>query len=343
MKYRKLGRSGIKVSEIGFGAWTIGLDWWGKKIDDDEAIRMLKRAYDLGINFYETADMYGNGKSEKIVSQAFKDMRDEVVYSTKWGYDMYDAIQTGHNELPQKHNPEFLKYALQQSLNRLQTDYIDVYSLHNPKMDAIKNDSLFISLERLVQSTKIKSHGVALGPAIGWKDEGLLAIEKRNITCLQTVYNVLEQDPGRAFLNAVRKNNNDVGIMVRVPDASGVLTGKVNEKTAFDKNDHRSNRKKEWILEAMQKVEKMKPIANARGWSISQLAIKFILSQKEISIVLPTVIDVGEIESFAEMADGNYLNENEMAEITDLYNNNFYIHQQSSYSSVATSSSHSKL
>ena len=343
MKYRKLGRSGIKVSEIGFGAWTIGLDWWGKKIEDDEAIRMLKRAYDLGINFYETADMYGNGKSEKIVSQAFKDMRDEVVYSTKWGYDMYDAIQIGHNELPQKHNPEFLKYALQQSLNRLQTDYIDVYSLHNPKMDAIKNDNLFISLDKLVQSTKIKSHGVALGPAIGWKDEGLLAIEKRNITCLQTVYNVLEQDPGRAFLNAVRKNNNDVGIMVRVPDASGVLTGKVNEKTAFDKNDHRSNRKKEWILEAMQKVEKMKPIANARGWSISQLAIKFILSQKEISIVLPTVIDVGEIESFAEMADGNYLNENEMAEIADLYNNNFYIRQQSSYSSVATSSSPSKL
>ena len=220
-------------------------------------------------------------------------------------------------------------------LNRLQTDYIDVYSLHNPKMDAIKNDSLFISLDRLVQSTKIKSHGVALGPAIGWKDEGLLAIEKRNITCLQTVYNLLEQDPGRAFLNAVRKNNDDVGIMVRVPDASGVLTGKVNEKTAFDKNDHRSNRKKEWIIEAMQKVEKMKPIANARGWSISQLAIKFILSQKEISIVLPTVIDVEEIESFAEMADGKYLSENEMAEITNLYNNNFYIHQQSSYSSVA--------
>ena len=203
MKYRKLGRSGIKVSEIGFGAWTIGLDWWGKKIDDNEAIRMLKRAYDLGINFYETADMYGNGKSEKIVSQAFKDMRDEVVYSTKWGYDMYNSVQIGHNELPQKHNPEFLKYALQQSLNRLQTDYIDVYSLHNPKMDAIKNDSLFISLDKLVQSTKIKSHGVALGPAIGWKDEGLLAIEKRNITCLQTVYNLLEQDPGRAFLSAV--------------------------------------------------------------------------------------------------------------------------------------------
>jgi aryl-alcohol dehydrogenase-like predicted oxidoreductase len=323
MKYRKLGKSGIDVSEIGFGAWVIGLDWWGKKIDDDEAIRMLKRAYDLGINFYETADMYGNGKSEKVIAQAFKDMRNEVVYSTKWGYDMYNAKQIGHNEIPQKHNPQFLDYALQQSMERLQTDYIDVYSLHNPKMDAIENDSLFLSLDSLAQSGKIKSHGVALGPAIGWKDEGLLAIEKRNITCIQTVYNILEQDPGRAFLDAARKN--DVGILVRVPDASGVLTGKVNEKTLFDKNDHRGNRKKEWILEAIQKIEKMIPVANSREWNISQLAIKFVLSQKQVSVVLPTVINIEEIETFAEMSDGNYLNENEIAQITDLYNNNFYV------------------
>jgi aryl-alcohol dehydrogenase-like predicted oxidoreductase len=323
MKYKKLGKSGIKVSEIGFGAWIIGLDWWGKKIDDDEAIKMLKRAYDLGINFYETADMYGKGKSEKVIAQVFKDMRNEVVYSTKWGYDMYNAEQIGHNEIPQKHNSEFLEYALQQSMKRLQTDYIDVYSLHNPKMDAIKNDSLFISLETLAKNGTIKSHGVALGPAIGWKEEGILAIEKRNITCLQTVYNILEQDPGRAFLEAANKN--DVGIMVRVPDASGVLTGKVDEKTIFDKNDHRGNRKKEWIHEAMQKIEKMKPITNAKGWNTSQLAIKFILSQKEVSVVLPTVIDVEEIEMFAEMSDGTYLSEKEMSQITDLYNNNFYV------------------
>src|ERR687885_2481143 len=168
----------------------------------------------------------------------------KVIYSTKWGYDMYNAEQVGHNEIPQKHNPDHLEYALQQSLERLQTNYIDVYSLHNPKMDAIKNDNLFLSLDRLVYSGKIKSHGVALGPAIGWEDEGIIAMEKRNITCLQTVYNLLEQDPGRAFLNAVRMNHNNVGIMVRVPDASGVLTGKVNEKTSFDKNDHRSSRKR---------------------------------------------------------------------------------------------------
>ncbi len=204
MKYRTLGRSGIKVSEIGFGAWTIALDWWGKRIDDDEAIRMLKRAYDLGINFYETADMYGKGKSEKLIAQVFKDMRNEVIYSTKWGYDMYSAEQVGHNELPQNHNPEFLQFALAKSLGRLQTDYIDVYSLHNPKMNAIRSDELFASLDDLAKTGTIKSHGVALGPAIGWKDEGMEAIEKRNITCLQTVYNILEQDPARDFMRGSR-------------------------------------------------------------------------------------------------------------------------------------------
>ena len=155
MKYRTLGKSAIKVSEIGFGAWTIALDWWGKKIDDDEAIRMLKRSYDLGINFYETADIYGKGKSEKLMAQAFKDMRNEVIYSTKWGYDMYAAKQVGHNELPQKHNPEFLKFALSQSLDRLQTDYIDVYSLHNPKMDAIRSDNLFAALDEIANKGTI--------------------------------------------------------------------------------------------------------------------------------------------------------------------------------------------
>jgi aryl-alcohol dehydrogenase-like predicted oxidoreductase len=323
MKYRTLGKSGIRVSEIGFGAWTIGLDWWGKKIDDAEAIKMLKKAYDVGINFYETADMYGKGKSEKLMAQAFKDMRGEVVYSTKWGYDMYNAQQVGHSELPQKHDPEFLDFALSQSLERLQTDYVDVYSLHNPKMDAIKNDELFGALDDLVRKGTIKSHGAALGPAIGWKDEGLGAMKTRSITCLQTVYNVLEQDPGRDFLGLAEKQN--VGIMVRVPDASGLLTGKVTADTAFDKNDHRSFRKREFILEAMEKIENMKPIAEAKGWTITQLAIKFILSQRQVSVVLPTMLSVEEIEIFSSLSDGKYLDESESAKLEEMYENNFYV------------------
>ncbi|MGD1835784.1 MAG: aldo/keto reductase [Nitrososphaeraceae archaeon] len=329
MKYRKLGKSDIEVSEIGFGAWTIGLDWWGKKIEDEEAIRMLKKAYDLGINFFETADMYGKGKSEKIIGQTFKDMRNEVIFSTKWGYDMYNNLQMGHDEIPQKHNPEFLQFAIKQSMSRLQTNYIDVYSLHNPKINTIQDDILFQKLDNLVIEEKIKSHGIALGPAIGWEEEGLLAMEKRNITCLQTVYNILEQDPGRKFIekNELYESNNKsgVGIMVRVPDASGVLTNKVNEKTIFDKNDHRSYRKKEWIVEAMKKIENIKPIAQENEWNIPQLAIKFILSQKSISIVIPTITDVEELETFAEMSDGNYLDRKKVEHIHNLYENNFNV------------------
>src|SRR5918995_1192616 len=310
MKYRTLGKSGIKVSEIGFGAWSIALDWWGKKIDDDEAIRMLKRAYDLGINFYETADIYGKGKSEKLIAQVFKDMRNDVVYSTKWGYDMYSAKQVGHSELPQKHNQEFLQFAIS-------------HSLHNPKMDAIGNEKLFASLDNMVKKGTIRSHGVALGPAIGWKDEGLEAIEKRNITCLQTVYNILEQDPARDFMQAAERRN--VGIMVRVPDASGLLTGKINTDTKFDKNDHRSFRKQEFIIEAMQKIENMRPLASSKGWNITELAIKFILSQKQISVILPTMVSIEEIELFTLLSDGKYLNSTEIARMEEMYEKNFYV------------------
>jgi aryl-alcohol dehydrogenase-like predicted oxidoreductase len=192
-------------------------------------------------------------------------------------------------------------------------------------MGAIKNDLLFDELDNLVKSGKIKSHGVALGPAIGWKDEGLYAIENRNIVSLQTVYNILEQDPARAFFNAIDKKNNSVGIMVRVPDASGVLTGKVNESTVMDKNDHRSIRKKDWIVQSMKKIEKLKPMANAHGWNITEIAIKYILSQEQISVVLPTVTSIEEIDVFAQLSDGNYLNTNEKKDIEQMYKNNFYL------------------
>ncbi len=325
MKYRNLGNSGIKVSEIGFGTWTLGLDWWGKKLEEEESIKLLKHAYDIGINFFETADMYGKGKSEKILSKAFKNMRNDVIYSTKWGYDMYNAEQIGHNEIPQKHNTDFLSFALTESMKRLETDFIDVYSLHNPRMEAIKNDLLFGELDNLVKSGKIKSHGVALGPAIGWKDEGLYAIENRNIVSLQTVYNILEQDPGREFLGAIDKKNRAVGLMVRVPDASGILTGKVNENTVMGKNDHRSVRKKEWIIQSMKKIEKLKPIADSHGWGITEIAVKYILSQEQISVVLPTVTNIEEIDTFAQLSDGNYLNANEKKQIEQMYENNFYL------------------
>lgn len=318
MKYKQLGKSGIKVSEIGFGAWTIALNWWGKEIDEDEAKRMLKKAYDLGINFFETADMYGKGKSERLIGEVFKDMRNEVVISTKYGYDFENAQQIGHNELPQQFDPKFTERALKNSLERLQSNYVDIYGLHNPKLRHIRDDIIFETLDKKIDEGKIKTCQIALGPAIGWTQEGIEAMNRKNISAVQTVYNILEQTPGNELIENAVKNN--VGILVRVPDASGILTGKVTAETKISEKDHRKERTREWRRSAMQKVEQLRPIAERNGLNITELAIKFILSKKAVSSVLPTVISTDEIEMFASMSDGKYIPDSDMKEIDDLYN-----------------------
>jgi aryl-alcohol dehydrogenase-like predicted oxidoreductase len=318
LKYRRLGKSGIKVSEIGFGAWSIALNWWGKEIQEDEAKNMLKKAYDLGINFFETSDMYGKGKSERLIGEVFKDMRNEIVISTKYGYDFEHVEQIGHNELPQKFDPAFTENALKNSLERLQTKYVDVYGLHNPKLRHIRDDTIFQMLDKKIEEGKIKTCQVALGPAIGWTQEGIEAMNRKNISAVQTVYNILEQTPGNELINNGEKK--DVGILVRVPDASGLLTGKVNADTKISEKDHRKERTREWRKSAMEKIEQMKPIAKRNDLNITELAIKFILSKKGVASILPTVVSVEEIEMFAAMSDGNYISASDMREIEDLYN-----------------------
>ncbi len=318
MKYRTLGKSGIKVSEIGFGAWTLGLDWWGKKIEDDEAKRILKRAYDLGINYFETGDIYGRGKSEQLIGEVFAGTRSEVVISTKYGYDIYSNEQIGHRELPQKFTPEFTDFALKKSLERLQTDYLDVYGLHNPKIHTIRDRTIIDHLDKKVREGTIKSYQVALGPAIGWAQEGLESMDRTGATAVQTVYNILEQNPGNALIEKGEKH--DVGILVRVPDASGILTGKVKADTKISEKDHRSVRSGDWVKQSLQKVDQLMPIAKRYGWNITELAIKFILSHRGISSVLPTVVSEEEVELFSQMSDGRYLEPSDMKEIAELFN-----------------------
>ncbi|MCS6767206.1 MAG: aldo/keto reductase [Candidatus Nitrosocaldus sp.] len=326
MRYRRLGKSNIPVSEIGFGAWSIALDWWGKKMDDDYAVKMLKRAYDLGINFFDTADIYGKGRSERLIARAFKDMRDEVVISTKFGYDIYSSVeQIGHGELPQRFDAKYVRYALERSLERLESNYVDVYNLHNPKMYAVMHDPLFLALEQLRSEGRIRHYGVALGPAIGWRDEGVYAMEKRKITALQTVYNILEQEPARQFFPYARAR--DVGVLVRVPDASGVLTGKLTVNTNLDKNDHRSFRKRAWVEEASKRLEVLKPMADARGWSMQELAIKFILSEQSVSSVLPTITSIEELDAYVSISDGKYLSSDELRIMNEMYDKDFIMLQ----------------
>ena len=318
MNYNKLGKTDIKVSELGFGAWSIALDWWGKKIEEDEAKRMLKKAYDVGINFFETGDMYGKGKSEKLIGEVFKDMREEIVISTKYGYDFSNVEQIGHSELPQKFDEDFTRKALRNSLERLQTNYLDMYGLHNPKLNHIRDDSIFNVLDSFIQDNSIRTYQVALGPAIGWTQEGIEAMDRKNISAVQTVYNILEQTPGNELFKKAEEK--DVGILVRVPEASGILTGKVNADTKIDENDHRSVRKREWIKASLEKVEQLRPIADRNGLTITELSMKFIMTKKGFASVFPTVVSEEEIINYADMTKGEYISASDMKEIDDLYN-----------------------
>ena len=318
MNYNKLGKTDIKVSELGFGAWSIALDWWGKKIEEDEAKRMLRKAYDVGINFFETGDMYGKGKSEKLIGEVFKDMREEIVISTKYGYDFSNVEQIGHSELPQKFDEDFTRKALRDSLERLQTNYLDMYGLHNPKLNHIRDDSIFNVLDSFIQNNSIRTYQVALGPAIGWTQEGIEAMDRKNISAVQTVYNILEQTPGNELFKKAEEK--EVGILVRVPEASGILTGKVNADTKIDEKDHRSVRKGEWIKASLEKVEQLRPIADRNGLTITELSMKFIMTKKGFASVFPTVVSEEEIINYADMAKGEYISASDMKEIDDLYN-----------------------
>ena len=181
MKYRKLGNTDIRVSEVGFGVWTVSTNWWGE-VSEPDGIALLRRALDLGITYFDTADTYGSGRGETILAQALADRRSEVVIGTKFGYDFYSAPERkDHSERPQKWDPHFVRFACEQSLARLSTDYIDLYQMHNARMEAIDRDDLFATLEALKTEGKIRAYGVALGPAIGWEDEGLAAIARRDI------------------------------------------------------------------------------------------------------------------------------------------------------------------
>ena len=317
MKYNKLGKTDIEISEVGFGAWAIALDWWGKKIEEDEAKRMLKKAYDVGINFFETGDLYGKGLSEKLIGEVFKDMRDEIVISTKYGYDFSGVEQIGHKELPQRFDEDYTRMALRNSLERLQTDHVDMYGVHNPKLKDVRNNSIFNVLDNFIEEGSIKTYQIALGPAIGWTQEGLEAMDKPNLSAVQTVYNILEQTPGNELMK--RAEEKDVGILVRVPEASGILTGKVNADTKFDDNDHRSVRKREWLKSALEKVEQFKPIADRNGFNITEFAMKFMMTKKGFATVLPTMISEEEIVNYAEMSDGKYISDSDMKEIDELY------------------------
>jgi aryl-alcohol dehydrogenase-like predicted oxidoreductase len=321
MKYRNLAGTDIEVSEVGFGVWTVSTGWWGE-VDDERSVRLLRRAFEKGINYFDTADTYGSGLGETLLADAFGGMREEVVISTKIGYDFYNHTQRrGQQERPHDWSENFIRFALEQSLKRLGTDYIDFLQLHNTKIDAIGNDALFELMEEFKEKGKIRSYGVALGPKIGWLEEGVKAMHERDLAGVQMIYNLLEQDPGRALIEAARET--DTSLIVRVPHSSGMLEGKYTEETIFAKNDHRRHRPKEWLLGGLQKVEQLGFLTGSDERTLGQAALKFVLATPEIISTLPNIYDDEQLDEFAAAPDTPDLTDDELARVAELYEDNF--------------------
>ena len=206
MKYRHLPRTDLDLSEIGFGLWTLGTDWWGR-IEESDKVRLLEKAFDLGITTFDTADTYGKGYGEEILAKALGQDRQNIIIATKFGYDFYDSVERiGHQERTQRFEPDFIRFACEQSLRRLKTDYIDLYQLHNPRVDALEKDEVFELLNTLVKEGKIRYYGAALGPDIGWFEEGEASMQEREVYSLQIIYSILEQEPARQFFPSPRKS-----------------------------------------------------------------------------------------------------------------------------------------
>jgi aryl-alcohol dehydrogenase-like predicted oxidoreductase len=321
VRTRRFGNTDLEASEIGFGTWALGSSWWGE-VTEDDGERLLLRALELGITFFDTGDAYGRGANEELVGRVLGPRRDEVQLATKFGYEL-GAGRREHSEgeRPQRWDGPFVREALEASLRRLGTDRVDLYQLHNPRMEAIVRDETFAALEDLKAEGKLRQYGVALGPAIGWRDEGLRALETRAIASVQTVYNLLEQEPGRELIEAAERAG--AGVMARVPTSSGLLDDTLTPDTTFPEGDHRRHRPREWLVEGLEKIERIRFLCDdGSERTMAQAALRFILDSG-VTTVIPTITSDAELEEYAGAADVPPLSDDELGRVGELYERNF--------------------
>jgi aryl-alcohol dehydrogenase-like predicted oxidoreductase len=331
MRYRQFPGTSIKVSEIGFGTWTLSTGWWGEKTDD-EAIQMLRAAHDeFGVNFFDTADTYGNGRGERQLAEAFRGKRGDVVYSTKIGYDIYDSVaqstRRGQSELPQKFDRDYMRFALDKCLERLETDHIDVLQLHNIKMDHVRDSSIWEALREMQQEGLIGVWGAAFGPAIGWLYEAVELCEREpDVGTIQMIWNILEQHPGTAMIEAAREFAPECTFNIRVTHASGMLEGKYTEDTVFPANDHRRHRPRSWLTGGIKKVRALDFLTTRM--TLGQSALKWLLAEPLVVTTLPNIYDMEQLKEFAEASDKPDLSREEMERIAKLAEGNFGVEEE---------------
>lgn len=309
MQYRILGRTGLRVSEIGLGAWAIGGPamlgdrpiGWGET-DDATSLRTLEACLDVGINFIDTADVYGKGHSEELIGRAFKGKRHRVIIATK----------VGNRDTPERgwfkdFSRQWVTQAVEASLRRLQTDYIDLYQLHSPDRDFQYTPEVFDVFEALKRAGKIRFYGVSVGP---W-EHGLSVIETGRGDTLQVLFNLLQRDAASGLFPVADQHN--IGIIVRVPLASGFLTGKYTADTRFPPDDHRSvSYPPERIRQIVTRVERIKAVAQQWGKPLAQLALQYCLSHSAVSTVIAGAKTPEQLRQNAAASDGRLLTPEEV-------------------------------
>jgi aryl-alcohol dehydrogenase-like predicted oxidoreductase len=277
MKYRVLGKTALMVSEVGFGAWAIGGNAYGNSYgptDDKRSLEAIERSIELGCNFFDTADVYGHGHSEELLGQALQDKRTEVVIATKVGGDFY------HGSPRMNFTSDYLEFASAKSCERLRTGYLDLYQLHNPPIQLIKDGRVFKALEKLKASGRIRHYGISIHNP----QEGLLAMKTGNVETIQLVFNLLRQEAKNQLFGEATRSN--VGIIAREPLANGFLAGKLKADSSFVQGDIRHNFPRDYISQLTMATEKLRFMESSKR-TLAQAAIRFVLDHKEISTVIP--------------------------------------------------------
>ena len=301
MIYRRLGRTGLMVSEAGFGGWAIGGEGWGD-VRDEDSLAALQTAFELGVNFFDTADVYGHGHSEELIAQALGEVRDRVLIATKAGVDFTRGEPARHN-----YAPAYVREALARSLERLRTTYVDVFQLHNPPQKLARDNALWETLAGLRASGAVRHYGISAKTA----NDALAYLRAERESgqpgrfgdTLQIAYNMIEQAAAAkgVFVEAVRQ---DWGVIARVPLASGLLAGKYSEGHYFPPADWRSMWKPQTLAEKVRRVEERRFLARP-GRSLAQTAIAFVLSEPAVSTVISgakTPAQVAENVTASELA-----------------------------------------
>lgn len=331
MRYRTFPGADLQASEIGFGTWTLSTGWWGEKTDP-EAVTLLRQALDdHGITFFDAADTYGNGRSEIQLAAAFSARRGEVVYATKVGYDIYDeeAARTrrGQSELPQRFDSDYLTFAVEQSLGRLQTDRIDVLQLHNVKMEHVREPRIWDTLRQLQRDGKIRVWGAAFGPAIGWLYEAVELCEREpDVGTIQMIWNVLEQHPGTAMIAAAESFAPNCCFNIRVTHASGMLEGKYSEDTVFPPDDHRRHRPRSWLINGIKKIRTLEFLTERM--TLGQAALKWLLAEPRVVTTLPNIYDSEQLAEFAAASGLPDLTRDQLDRVALLAERNFGVEEE---------------